>query len=137
MKLPLLDLQSAIFKRLYRNISCEVYSDPTQNTKQEYPFVSFNIVTLTDNGTLTDNRTESTFQVDVFSKGDNDINVKKILNEVVEQITKEQFVLKSFVVEKLLLDTVNVFEEIEDKINSTKQKTYHAYVIFRIKLIEI
>lgn len=141
LKLPLLELQKAIFNRLNRNISCEVYDnidlDAEGKLVAQFPFIRLGENTVIDDGTKTDDRTNVTFTINVFSQHPSQTEVKKILNEVVEQITSTPLTLSGFSVMKTKVELIRTYQEFENtKSNSKMTIIQCGVVIFRFKIVE-
>lgn len=135
MKLPTLELKKALVKRLSGNISCEIC--PNTNEKTQFPFVKLGTTTTIDDGTKTDDRTNNTYVINVFSQYDSDTETQKIMNEIIEQITKAPLLLNGFEINVCKLEMARTFEEYDDKQTSSKTKTWHGVLIFRFKIREL
>lgn len=141
LKLPLLELQKAIFNRLNKNISCEVYDnidlDANNNLTVEFPFVRLGDNTVIDNGTKTDDRTNVTFTINAFSQHPSQTEVKRLLNEIVVQITSSPLVLSGFFIDKTKVELIRTYQEYQDTDGSKKVITQCGVIIFRFKIKEV
>jgi hypothetical protein len=136
MKLPLLELQKAVFAKLNKNISCEVYDninyDENGNPVVQFPFVRLGSITLIDNGTKTDYISNCTYTINVFSQNSSQKEVKKILNEVVEQLTLSPLVIDGFIVNVNEIDSVQIIEQEDNNVNNSKGIIiYNGIIVLR------
>lgn len=141
MKLPLLELQKAIFQRLNKNISCEVYDNVdvfnNEDGHIQFPYARLGDNTIVDDGTKTDDRTNVTFSINVFSRHARQTEIKQVVNEIVEQITKSPLELESFIITNSKVDFLHLYQEFQDvQSNIKKVITQCAIMVFRFKILE-
>ena len=121
----LLPLQQAMYDRLRSTLSCAVYDDVPDNP--QYPYVVIGEDTSGDWSTKLVSGEEVTSTNHVYSRYRGSKEVKRILDEMVQSVTKSPLTLEGFKVVTTEVEFLQVYKE--------SREIRHGVVRFRLKII--